>query len=459
MTRLKILAYCYFPVYKDFLPGGAQYVAQLMLSTFVMRGHEVIVLCPKPRTGDLLESRPGLTIVPALKSVETRPLFPYEHWANVEWFRMLSSQTDVAWCIDYTPPIHLPIPVVLAMDQFSYPKEMHSFWTLNWTALIVSSDYLLRLVEPFASAILATKEQDWFPVIRSHLSVDIGHFTKTDSTSLANRLGLSHTDDYRNILFPHRPDPAKGFNQALAVLHRLVEIDRRFRLLIPVNPDYKMDRRYYNRLIDQVNDMRLAKHVLFHDWILHRDLPAYYSLGHCTLAIGQFPEGFGLTPVQSVACGTPAVCTRAGALRELFPPTAHGIQYVDFNDLEAMVQAVLRPTDEADLRRGRRHVEAFYNLDRQADEHLQMLERVHKDHAHQNASAQTVLAYQESPWCLFYENGTVWHDYRMHLYKLTPKEREVLVYIRNQSQVPERLGTTVTRLLERGFIVSTRLSI
>ncbi len=54
-------------------------------------------------------------------------------------------------------------------------------------------------------------------------------------------------------------------------------------------------------------------------------------------------EGFGLPPLEALACGTPVLASRGGALEEVLGPAAH---YCDPNDTSAMAQLLKQLTDD-----------------------------------------------------------------------------------------------------------------
>src|SRR5207302_1114027 len=61
----------------------------------------------------------------------------------------------------------------------------------------------------------------------------------------------------------------------------------------------------------------------------------------------QWPEPFGLVMVESMACGTPVVATRFGAVPEVIEDGRSGVIVDDFDQLAGAVQraATLRPED------------------------------------------------------------------------------------------------------------------
>jgi alpha-1,3-rhamnosyl/mannosyltransferase len=64
-------------------------------------------------------------------------------------------------------------------------------------------------------------------------------------------------------------------------------------------------------------------------------------------------EGFGWPPIEAMACGTPVVCSRGGALPEVVGDAALTADAEDEAALAAHVEAVLDRPELADLLRTR----------------------------------------------------------------------------------------------------------
>jgi glycosyltransferase involved in cell wall biosynthesis len=71
------------------------------------------------------------------------------------------------------------------------------------------------------------------------------------------------------------------------------------------------------------------------------DLPKLYSAANCTVMPSVDLEGFGLSTVESLACGTPVIGSRRGATPEILEPLDPQLLY-EPSDLAARMRAILK---------------------------------------------------------------------------------------------------------------------
>jgi len=95
-----------------------------------------------------------------------------------------------------------------------------------------------------------------------------------------------------------------------------------------------------------VQELDLQGHVLFAGYVPDADLPAVYS-GADLFVFPSLYEGFGLPPLEAMACGTPVVCSDAGSLPEVVGDAA---VMVDPKDTEALAEAMYRVLADRELR-------------------------------------------------------------------------------------------------------------
>jgi alpha-1,3-rhamnosyl/mannosyltransferase len=87
--------------------------------------------------------------------------------------------------------------------------------------------------------------------------------------------------------------------------------------------------------------------VLLPGFIAPEDLPLLYA-GATALVCPSLAEGFGLPVLEAMACGTPVVCARAGALPEVAGDAA---LFVDPTDVESIAAGLQRILEDEPLRR------------------------------------------------------------------------------------------------------------
>jgi glycosyltransferase involved in cell wall biosynthesis len=87
--------------------------------------------------------------------------------------------------------------------------------------------------------------------------------------------------------------------------------------------------------------------VVLPGFVAPEDLPLLYA-GATALVCPSLDEGFGLPVLEAMACGTPVVCARAGALPEV---AGHAALYVDPRDVADIAAGLRRILQDAELRR------------------------------------------------------------------------------------------------------------
>jgi len=125
-----------------------------------------------------------------------------------------------------------------------------------------------------------------------------------------------------------------------------------------------------------LEDLRLTDRVRFLDAVPNADLPALYN-GASLLALPSFYEGFGLTALEAMACGTPVVISDRGALPEVVGEA--GVQ-VDPDDPEGIAEGMAAVLCDPDLRQRLERLgkarAAEFSWERTARETLEVYRRV-----------------------------------------------------------------------------------
>jgi glycosyltransferase involved in cell wall biosynthesis len=122
--------------------------------------------------------------------------------------------------------------------------------------------------------------------------------------------------------------------------------------------------------------LNLSNHVHFTGYVADADLPALYSAAELFIFPSLY-EGFGLPPLEAMACGVPAITSNAASLPEVVGDAALTVDPYAVDDLAAAIERAL--TDEglrADLRRRGLERAAGFTWPRAATETLAVYEHV-----------------------------------------------------------------------------------
>ncbi|MCV6584911.1 MAG: glycosyltransferase family 4 protein [Marinibacterium sp.] len=107
-------------------------------------------------------------------------------------------------------------------------------------------------------------------------------------------------------------------------------------------------------LKDEVAAAGLSDRILFRDEVPIADVPAHFQALDLYVAPQRW-EGFGLTPIEAMACGAPVVASRAGAFEEMILPGDTGTltEIEDLDQITADIQMLLSDPDALALRSGK----------------------------------------------------------------------------------------------------------
>jgi glycosyltransferase involved in cell wall biosynthesis len=163
------------------------------------------------------------------------------------------------------------------------------------------------------------------------------------------------TDDFRfsaehedYLLFTGRIVPEKGVKEAIQVAEAT---DHRLLIIGPVPPSAQ-------GYFDQYIKPRLSDKVLYLGFIERDKILPYYQKAKALLLPLQWEEPFGLTSVEAMACGTPAIAIARGSMPEIIKHRKTGYLVESIGEMISAVQKVNR----IDRRACRDHVKAYFSL-------------------------------------------------------------------------------------------------
>jgi glycosyltransferase involved in cell wall biosynthesis len=136
----------------------------------------------------------------------------------------------------------------------------------------------------------------------------------------------------------------------------------------------------YDEIFSTLTELKLAEYVHFLENVSNDDLARLYNAARC-LALPSYYEGFGLPPLEAMACGTPVVVSNRASLPEVVGDAG---LLVDPDNSESLSEALARVLDDSELcaslrQRGLMRAGEF-SWARAARETMAVYERVLKIH-------------------------------------------------------------------------------
>ncbi len=198
--------------------------------------------------------------------------------------------------------------------------------------------------------------------------IDTEKFTPApDRTALRTRLGLP---DGRLIGCYGRIRRQKGTDVFVDAMIALARHDPQVTGIVMGRATEK-HQGFERDLHARVAEAGLSGRILFRPEVTVDEMPAWYQVLDLFVAPQRW-EGFGLTPLEAMACGVPVVATRVGAFEELVKDGETG-RLIAPGVVAGMVEAVAGITsDPAQLhamsRAARADMEARFRIEREAGE-------------------------------------------------------------------------------------------
>jgi glycosyltransferase involved in cell wall biosynthesis len=303
------------------IPGGAErYVYEL---THNLETHDLIELCGV----GLPQSEPGSTIKMINLCEPEWPLWRRLWSIYINFSKKRPSQTDAinlnfslySLPLLFSFPKHKPITFTFhgpwASESNSENGNKLDVFIKKWIEKKVyqKCDRFIVLSKAFGTILHETYHVPWSKIHIIPGGVDTSHFQSNLNRQDA-RSQLNWPQD-RPILFtPRRLVHRMGLDKLITALVKVKQQIPEVWLAIAGKGPLR------ETLEQQVRDLNLEDNVKFLGFLPDEDLPVAYQAADLTVMPSQSLEGFGLVLLESLACGTPALCTPVGGMPEVVEP-------------------------------------------------------------------------------------------------------------------------------------------
>ena len=117
------------------------------------------------------------------------------------------------------------------------------------------------------------------------------------------------------ILYIGRIALYKGVDDIISAYKSAKQQIPNLTLILGGKPDFSMEKMYQEW-------KRTYADIHFLGFISEEEIPIYYSMADVFITYSYAAEGFGLTPVEAIACGTPVICSSLPAFKEVLQDNA-----------------------------------------------------------------------------------------------------------------------------------------
>jgi glycosyltransferase involved in cell wall biosynthesis len=242
-------------------------------------------------------------------------------------------------------PLLSPVPTVVTVHDLAFIRFPQTFRAYNRTYL----DFATRTSVKRAAAILAVSEHTRRELV-GLLGVDPArvvvtpnaaraHFRPPDPAALQRfrvRKGLPE----RFILYVGTVEPRKNLVSLLEAYARL-PAELQLPLLIGGGKGW-----LYQPLFERLAQLGLGDRVQPVGYLDEAELPLWYAAA-TLFAFPSIYEGFGMPPLEAMACGTPVLTSNGASLPEVVGDAGLMVPPLD---IDAMAAALTRLLRDADLR-------------------------------------------------------------------------------------------------------------
>jgi len=234
--------------------------------------------------------------------------------------------------------VHDIIPHLVKHDKsqntFRHPFD-YLFDTLAMTALCRAGQ-IISISESTRKALITHLKIDPHKVQTILYGVDHTVFKpQPNSHDLLRRYGLP--DNHRFIVYVGSESPRKNLHRLLQAFALLKQHLPGVKLLKIGSPEYLPQ---HQQLLALVDTLSLKQDVIFINHPPQADLVLFYNLAD-VFVFPSLYEGFGLPPLEAMACGAPVITSNTSSLPEVAGEAAILINPYDVDAISAAMRQVL----------------------------------------------------------------------------------------------------------------------
>lgn len=327
---------------------------------------------------------PGFQPLEGLEDIPSRSVpLGYKPWRMVVWLGQLARigfdrLLPGAELFHATEHLLLPlhhVPTVLTVHDLIYHLFPRHHKRLNYWYLSLTMPLYCRR----ADAIITVSESSKRDLVRCYgvpadkvtvvYEAAAPHFRPATPEAVAavrGRYGLPE----RYVIYVGTIEPRKNLVRLLEALQLLHGKGEEVKLVVVGGLGW-----LYEEFLRRLEEAPAGK-VIVLGYVPDEDLPALYS-GATLFALPSLYEGFGLTVLEAMACGTPVVCSHTSSLPEIAGDAARYFNPTDVQAMAEVMHQVLEDKESQEEMRARGLAQAArFSWSRAAEETMAVYHRL-----------------------------------------------------------------------------------
>jgi glycosyltransferase involved in cell wall biosynthesis len=353
------------------LYGGGNYIKNLVRSLSRLDGENEYLLLASPENVCHLEDL-GVRFQIAMGPSNRLLRLPWEQ--TVLPLKLKQKGIDVYHGPAFVAPLFKTCGQVVSVHDMTFHlvPEQHSwhkriYFQAMIPAMVRGSERVIAVSESTKRDILSLVPVPENKICVTHLGVDSRFQPVSDQEKLA-ALRVKHRLRRQFILFVGVIEPRKNI-AALVNAYAAASLADQFDLVLAGSLGWD-----YSGLLEQVANSGLKDRIRIIGYVDDEDLPTLYSAAEVFVYPSLY-EGFGLPPLEAMACGVPVITSSISSMPEIVGDAAI---LVNPRDVAAIASALLKLLSNAELReqhalRGRERARLF-TWDRMAQKTLEVYE-------------------------------------------------------------------------------------
>ncbi|MDX1523383.1 MAG: glycosyltransferase family 1 protein [Anaerolineae bacterium] len=322
--------------------GIGEYIVQLI--------EALAKLEPPDDTFVLLQSRKDKSSIINSNGFERRTLWTPSHNRFEQMtlsFEVSQMSLDLLHSPDFIPPFRRNCKSVITVHDLAFLLYPH-FLTKESARYYGQIDQAWRKTNHIIAVSEATKQDSIKMLGVPENKITVIHeaanpiYRPLDQNLARNVTKTKYKLNRDFILFVSTIEPRKNLPGLLKAYRRLRDDYKRDELLVLVG----LNGWLWEEVYETVDQLDLDDHVAFLGRVPSQDLVYLYNAARL-LVHPSFYEGFGLTPLEAMSCGTPVIVSNTAALPEVVGDA--GLM-INPHDIEGLTVAMWRMLTEEDLR-------------------------------------------------------------------------------------------------------------